>query len=241
MENNLPPILPAKPFHLCIEGNIASGKSQLCRTLSESPLIESLQFKILQEPIDEWRSFGLRKFNLLDSLYKEPDKYSWYFQVVAAITKLQQIKDTSGLICTERSFQAQQKVFSPLLLEYGHINNFEYEIIQKLLENLGSLPQFSPDLIVYLRAKPETCLERIKARGRSEEENIALPYLKHLNIKYDNWLLKLCETPVICIDTDNFKNMDISPIFEYLNDLREISQQKKLLSSLIQQGKESLN
>lgn len=59
--------------------------------------------------------------------------------------------------------------------------------------------------IVYLRAKPEICLERIKTRNRPEEQSITLDYLKQLHDRHEEWLLSQNQTsitPVLVIDAD---------------------------------------
>ena len=44
--------------------------------------------------------------------------------------------------------------------------------------------------LVYLRATPETCLERIQARHRSEEGSIDLDYLRTLHDRHEDWLVR---------------------------------------------------
>ncbi len=60
--------------------------------------------------------------------------------------------------------------------------------------------------IVYLRATPETCLERIQARHRSEEETIDLNYLQALHECHEDWLVKHSCTnsfpPVLIVDAN---------------------------------------
>ena len=41
----------------------------------------------------------------------------------------------------------------------------------------------SIDAVVYIKAEPELCLERIKKRARDGEENISLDYLQKLHDK----------------------------------------------------------
>ncbi len=64
-------------------------------------------------------------------------------------------------------------------------------------------------LIVYLRATPETCLERIQARHRSEEESIDLDYLRTLHERHEDWLMQRNHTnssaPVLIVDANQTK------------------------------------
>lgn len=59
------------------------------------------------------------------------------------------------------------------------------------------------DLIVYLKTTPEIVWERMMKRGRSEESEVPLEYLKQVHESYENWLSSPnvgCE--VLTIDAD---------------------------------------
>ncbi len=38
---------------------------------------------------------------------------------------------------------------------------------------------------IYIRASPDTCLERIQQRARAEENEVTIGYLNEVHIKYD--------------------------------------------------------
>ncbi|CAF0776453.1 unnamed protein product [Rotaria sordida] len=65
------------------------------------------------------------------------------------------------------------------------------------------------DLIIYLRATPETCLQRIQARHRSEEESISLDYLQTLHERHEEWLIHRNSTnlsiPILIVDANQTK------------------------------------
>lgn len=63
-------------------------------------------------------------------------------------------------------------------------------------------------MLVYLRATPETCLERIKCRNRPEEQSITIDYLRQLHELHENWLIANTDkvsTPVLTVDADQTK------------------------------------
>ena len=45
-----------------------------------------------------------------------------------------------------------------------------------------------PDLVLYLRAKPDTLMQRIARRGRPSEQSITIDYIARLNHAYDDWM-----------------------------------------------------
>lgn len=50
-------------------------------------------------------------------------------------------------------------------------------------------PSIRVDLIVYLKASPEVCLDRIHARKRAEEKKLPIDYLANLDRLHDKWLM----------------------------------------------------
>ena len=53
--------------------------------------------------------------------------------------------------------------------------------------------------IIYLKVSPEKCHERILKRGRSEETDIPLDYLKQIDGKHEDWI-KNQETPILVLE-----------------------------------------
>ncbi|NXU43407.1 DGUOK protein, partial [Drymodes brunneopygia] len=82
-------------------------------------------------------------------------------------------------------------VFAKNLFEAGHLQPLEWAIYQDwhdfLLRHLG--PRAAPHGFLYLRATPQTCLERLRRRARSEEGGLQLGYLRQLHGQHERWLL----------------------------------------------------
>lgn len=55
-------------------------------------------------------------------------------------------------------------------------------------------PCLIPDGFIYLRAAPDTCMNRLKGRNRGEETGIQIEYLEDLHQKHDNWLYNIHAT-----------------------------------------------
>ena len=59
-----------------------------------------------------------------------------------------------------------------------------------------------PDLVIYLRATPETLLERMAQRNRDYERGISRDYLDSLNELYDQWIDGFTLCPVLTVPAD---------------------------------------
>ena len=193
---------PQKGLHVAIEGNIGAGKSYLVRDMQQL-LMKNTACIVIPEPVNQWTSFGTQKTNVLNLMYSEPDKYSFLFQMVASITKVEELveKEIEGVKLVERSFQAQQACFIPLLYENKAISLETKEVLDRTIELLLSyMPGVKPDLIIYLHTTPQAAMKRIITRGRPEESGIEIEYLARLHQKYEGWLRDPnFNTPVITV------------------------------------------
>ncbi|NWR64812.1 DGUOK protein, partial [Bucorvus abyssinicus] len=104
-------------------------------------------------------------------------------------------------------------VFAKNLFEAGHLQPLEWAVYRDwhsfLLRHLG--PRVILHGFLYLRATPQTCLERLRRRARSEEGGIQLGYLQQLHAQHEHWLVEkttevhfedMKHTPVLVLDVD---------------------------------------
>ncbi|XP_066423395.1 deoxyguanosine kinase, mitochondrial isoform X3 [Molothrus aeneus] len=112
-------------------------------------------------------------------------------------------------------------VFAKTLLEAGHLQPLEWAIYQDwhelLLRHLA--PHAAPHGFLYLRASPQTCLERLRRRARSEEGGVQLGYLEQLHGQHELWLVARtteihCEAarraPVLVLDVEQDFEHDLA-------------------------------
>ena len=81
-----------------------------------------------------------------------------------------------------------------------------------------------PDLVIYLRTRPEVLVERIMRRGRESEKNIPIGYLEQLNESYETWIAAYSATNrVLVIDSEAFDpNRDHSILSLIDDEIRDM-------------------
>jgi deoxyadenosine/deoxycytidine kinase len=90
---------------------------------------------------------------------------------------------------------AKDRIFAYLNLDENELAL--YERIFALLD--GRIP--TPDLVIFLQAKPERLLARIRARDIEYEKEIDIEYLRALSQAYNTYFFHYEESPLLVVDT----------------------------------------
>ena len=179
-----------RPIILSIDGNIGSGKSTLYKDL-QSHYKNNADICFVPEPVDDWTKIvDAENTPILTNLYKNTKKYAFRFQMMAYISRLhllrQKVKENKyRIIISERSVQTDRNIFAKMLFDDGMIEHDEYQIYNQWFD------EFLDDMylggIIYVKADPDICAERVTLRAR-EGETIPIEYLQKCHIYHENWL-----------------------------------------------------
>jgi len=197
--------------YIVIEGPIGVGKTSLTRLLAKEFNARLVLEKSEENPF-------------LPHFYQDRKKYGFQTQIFFLMNRFQQQREMAQLelfnqvtLCDY--LFAKDRIFASLNLDDHELAL--YEQIFNLLS--GQIP--SPDLVIFLQAKPEVLLHRIKSRNISYEKEIDLEYLKALTEAYNYYFFHFDQTPLLVVDTSE---IDIVNRREDLDQLiREIKQMKK--------------
>ena len=190
---------------ISIEGNIGSGKSTLLANLREH-YKNNDNVIFLKEPVDEWAKIkDINGTTILEKFYADQEKYSFSFQMMAYVSRIKVLRDTLKeknigqdkkhyIIITERSLYTDKMVFAKMLYDSGKIEDVNYQIYLNWFDTFSG--EFPVHKVIYVKATPEKCYERIAKRSREGEENIPLEYLTACSLYHDNMLDKTIDSCV---------------------------------------------
>jgi deoxyadenosine/deoxycytidine kinase len=223
------------------DGNIGSGKSTTgveyenyvkqssTSTTTIFPSISSIdEICFLDEPVDLWNKICDNDgVNILTNLYKDTRKHAFKFQMMAYISRLallrKAIKDPKiKLIITERSVETDRNVFAKMLYDVGDISVDEFQIYIMWFDEF--LQDVTLSGIVYIRASPMVCIDRIKQRARPGE-TIQSDYISRCHDYHENWINgKSCPLLVLqanedVIGTPELLKERIDAITKFINSL----------------------
>lgn len=203
------------PF-VFVEGGIGCGKSTLVKKLQEYCETHNMKYLTIQEPVDIWMNIKDENgTNMIEAFYSNQEKYSFEFQMMAYISRLEKLqkayeeakKESYDFVICERSLQTDKNVFCKMLYDEGKINTYGYQIYNKWFDHFQSF--ITNIRFVYLQTDYEVCYQRVNKRQRGGESNISKEYLKSNNEYHDNWLLHEKDVLILNGNLDGDINSDI--------------------------------
>src|SRR3972149_2735252 len=201
---------PKIPRYLAIEGPIGVGKSSLAKILAQKYGSRLVKEEVEANPF-------------LERFYENPRKYAFQTQLFFLLSRYRQQRELvqgdlfeTGVVCDY--ILANDKIFALITLEDDEISL--YESIYKLL--VPPLPK--PDLVIYLQARPEVLLSRVRKRGIAYERNISLDYLRTLSDAYNEYFFHYNETPLLVVGTSEIDFVESPRALEHL--VREVKRAK---------------
>jgi deoxyadenosine/deoxycytidine kinase len=199
------------PFHyLAVDGPIGVGKTTLVEKLCE-------RFEGVKLLEDVGNPF-------LADFYQDRPNTAFQTQLYFLLSRYKQQQEVyqrglfDKLVLADYTFE-KDRIFAYLNLTDEELSL--YDKLYKLLE-----PQVRrPDLVLYLVADVETCLERIKRRQRSFERNMSAEYLSELIDAYNHFYHYWSSSPLLVVDTRHIDFVQRDEDFEDL--VRKLSRPVK--------------
>jgi deoxyguanosine kinase len=182
-----PPAPDTLGFHyLAVDGPIGVGKTTLVEMLTRH--FEGV--KILEDVDNPF----------LSDFYRDRPGAAFQTELYFLLSRYKQQRDLGQrglfdrLLISDYTFQ-KNRIFA-----YLNLSDDELMLFDKLYALLE--PQVPvPDLVLYLVADVDTCLERIRKRARNVEKAISQEYLAELIDAYNHYYHYYVRSPLLVVDT----------------------------------------
>ena len=187
--------------YIAVAGNMGSGKSTLVHLLCHQ-----YKLKAFFEPNEE--------NPYLKDFYKDMRRWAFHSQMYFLAAKFRVHQDlerarSKVTVVQDRTIYEDAEIFACNLYRSRRISKRDYQTYQALYQSiLRSLRP--PDIMIYLKASVRTVRKRIRMRGRPEEQQVPLSYVKRLNGLYEEWFDSYNLSPTLILETDRM---------DYLTDL----------------------
>ena len=174
---------------MVIEGPIGVGKTSLATLLAQR-----FSGRLILESVEENPFLG--------SFYEDRQKYAFQTQLFFLLSRFRQQQelfqqDLFNSVTLSDYLFAKDRIFACLNLDPNELGLYD-----RIFEALGSRIS-KPDLVIYLQARLDVLLNRIRRRGREFERKIDPQYLEELMKAYNEFFFHYAETPLLVINTSD--------------------------------------
>jgi len=192
--------------YIVVEGPIGVGKTTLARLLTEE-----FQARLILERVDE--NPFLRRF------YEEGQRYAFPTQLFFLLTRYRQQQELAQQDLFRQSMVADYLFAKDRIFAQINLDADELALYRQLYSLLDArLPK--PDLVVYLQARPDVLVERLRKRARDYERYVTREYLERIAEAYREFFFYYDETPLLVV---NSSDIDFVAHSDEMQDLiREI-------------------
>jgi deoxyadenosine/deoxycytidine kinase len=191
-----------RPTYIAVEGPIGVGKTTLVQRLADHFPAKTVVEIVEENPF-------------LPDFYKDQEKYAFQTQLFFLLSRYRQQQELwqpdlfHRYIFSDYIF-SKDRIFAQLTLSDNEM--LLYDQVFQILDTRV----LKPDLVVYLQARIEMLLERIKRRGRAFEKNFDPDYLKRLATTYNDYFFHYSDTPLLVVDTSDINVADSEGDFQDL-------------------------
>ena len=203
------PLNPRRMDHryIVVEGAIGVGKTSLANILAER-----MQARRIMEIVEE--------NPFLASFYDDRQKYAFQTQMFFLLSRYKQQQelfqqDLFNAVTVSDYLFAKDRIFACLTLDQNELGLYD-----RVFEALGTRVT-KPDLVIYLQARIDVLLNRIKKRGREFERKFDPAYLEDLTRAYNEFFFHYSETPLLVINTSDIdfvnNEADLENLFQVIH------------------------
>jgi deoxyadenosine/deoxycytidine kinase len=188
--------------YIAVEGPIGVGKTSLARLLARE-----LNARLILEEVED--------NPFLARFYDDPEKYALPVQLYFLLTRYNQQRelaqqDLFAQATVSDYLFAKDRIFAALNLAPDEIAL--YENVYRLLD----AQMAKPDLVVFMSARIEVLIERLRKRNRDFERDISVEYLERVSSSFRDFFFYYDEAPLLVVDTSEIDFVEDSA------DLRDL-------------------
>jgi len=175
--------------YIAIEGPIGAGKTTLARRLAERLDAEA----VLEQP-------GENPF--LARFYQDMARYALPTQLFFLFQRVRQLEPLAQADLFGRPVVADFLIDKDPLFARATLSADELVLYQKIYDAVR--PQSpTPDLVIYLQARPATLVERVRKRAAGYERGVSEDYLALLAESYARFFHHYSDAPLLIVNSEN--------------------------------------
>jgi len=192
------------PRYIVVEGPIRVGKSTLAKALAEQ--------------LHARRVYDCEDNPFLSDFYDEKAGAAFRAQMYFLYERHRRLvevrpEDTAAPTVSDFLFE-KDKIFA-----YINLDNEELKLYERYFDMFApTVP--TPDLVIYLQAKPDVLRKRVSKKGDPAEKRISLEYVEAVANAYEHFFFRYSASNLLVVDTSEIdfveRNQDLQELLRRL-------------------------
>jgi len=195
--------------YIVIEGPLGVGKTSLAVKLAERINGQTLLENTEDNPF-------------LDKFYQNPKRYAFQIQIFFLLRRYQHSMEIHQKGLFKRIIVSDYLFDKDRIFARTNLEDNEFWLYEQLFQLLKKrIPP--PDLVIFLQAKTEILMERIKKRDMEYERAINFKYLDEINQAFNDFFFHYSDAPMLVVNASNIDFVNIPEDFEDLvNEIKKM-------------------
>jgi len=190
--------------YIVIEGPLGVGKTTLAQMLAERMGVQTLLEDVEENPF-------------LVQFYQSPKEYGFQAQIFFLLRRYNLALEMAQIDLFNRTTISDFLFDKDQIFARANLNDNEFWLYEQLFQILKKRVSV-PDLVIFLQAKTEVLMERIRKRSRKYERTISFKYLDKINQAFNEFFFHYTECPLLVV---NASEIDFAHVPEDFEDLVE--------------------
>ncbi|MBW1862168.1 MAG: deoxynucleoside kinase [Deltaproteobacteria bacterium] len=188
--------------YIVIEGPLGVGKTSLALMLAEKINGEALLENIEENPF-------------LVNFYKNPRKYGFQTQIFFLLRRYQYASEIDQVGLFKRVIVSDYLFEKDRIFARANLDDDQFWLYERLFQILRKRIT-PPDLVIFLQARTEVLMERIREREKKYEESISFKYLDKINQAFNEFFFHFSDCPLLVINASQIDFVHVPEDFEDL-------------------------
>jgi deoxyadenosine/deoxycytidine kinase len=158
----------------------------------------------------------------LDKFYQDPRRYGFQLQMFFLLRRYQHSMEINQRGLFKRVIVSDYLFDKDRIFARTNLDDNEFWLYEQLFQLLKKRIS-PPDLVIFLQAKTEILMERIKKRDMEYERAINFRYLDEINQAFNDFFFHYSDAPMLVVNASNIDFVNIPEDFEDLvNEIKKI-------------------
>ena len=188
--------------YIVIEGPLGVGKTSLAMMLAEKMNAQTLMEDVGKNPF-------------LVDFYQNPRQYAFQTQIFFLLRRYKLALEMGQIGLFQRTTVSDYLFDKDRIFARANLEDNEFWLYEQMFQILKKTVR-PPDLVIFLQAKTEVLLGRIKKRNRQYEKPISFSYLEKINQAFNEFFFHYSDCPLLVVNASEIDFVHVPEDFEDL-------------------------